>query len=75
MIEKQVIVEWYRPKEKLPEEDIAVIATVSGAAGNTEFRHALAVMYWCKTEGWYSTDYSFDRLLVHAWCDLKPYNG
>lgn len=74
-IERQVIVTWFRPAEKLPEEDMAVVATISGVAGSTEFHHALALIFWSKSDGWYSTDYSFDSLIVHAWCDLEPYQG
>lgn len=73
MIEKQVIVTWFTPAEKHPEDDIGVIATISGKAGNTHFHHAMVTLYYCKKEGWYSTDFSFDYLIVHAWCDLEPY--
>lgn len=75
MIERQVIVTWYTPDEKLPEDDISVIATISGRAGSTRFDHAMVNLYYSKDEGWYSTDYDFDYLIVHAWCDLEPYKG
>lgn len=75
MIERQIIVTWFTPSEKLPEEDIGVIATISGEAGNITFDHAIVNLYWCENEGWYSTDFSFSELIVHAWCDLEPYSG
>jgi hypothetical protein len=75
MTERQVIVTWYTPAEKLPEEDISVVATVSGKAGSDHFHHAMVTLYYSKKSGWYSIDFSFDYLIVHAWCDLEPYNG
>lgn len=75
MIERQVIATWYTPEKKLPEEDIAVVATVSGDAGNCGFEHAVIIMYYCKDEGWYSLDIDFKWVTVHAWCDLEPYKG
>ena len=75
MIEKQVITTWYTPEEKLPPEDIGVIATISGKAKNYTLDHAVVTMYWCADEGWYSDEYDFTELTVHAWCDLEPYGG
>lgn len=75
MIERQVIVTWYTPAEKLPEEDISVVATVSGKSGSNHYDHAIVNLCWCEDEGWYSDDCDFDCLIVHAWCDLKPYSG
>ena len=73
MKEKQVIVEWYEPSEKLPSEDIKVVATINGRAGNSTFDHAFMLMSWCRDEGWYSLGIVFDELEVLAWCDLMPY--
>ena len=76
MIERQVIVTWYTPEEKLPPEDMGVIATVSGNVNGTLiFERALQTAYYDKKEGWYSEEYSFTELTVHAWCDLEPYEG
>lgn len=75
MIERQVIVTWYTPEEKLPEEDIAVIATVTAKAKNKTFTRALITVFYSKDEGWYELDYGFDEIIVHAWCDLEPYKG
>lgn len=76
MIERQVIVTWYTPEEKTPGEDDGVIATVSGDVnGAIIFERAIIVVRWNKTEGWYSEDYSFTHLTVHAWCDLEAYEG
>ena len=74
-INRQVIATWITPEEGLPEEGIDVVATVSGKAEGVTFDHALVVLYWCKDEGWYSDEYNFTELTVHAWCDLEAYGG
>lgn len=73
MIERQVIVTWYTPKEKLPPEDEMVICTINGKAYGLIFENALVNLAYCTEEGWYSTEYEFDELKVIAWCDLKPF--
>lgn len=76
MIERQVIVTWYTPEEKLPAEDEGVIATVSGDVnGMVFFERAVITARWSKAEGWYCDEYDFTHLTVHAWCDLEPYKG
>ena len=76
MIERMVIVTWYTPEQKLPAEDEGVIATVSGdVKGVVFFEHAVITARWSKAEGWYSDEYNFTHLTVHAWCDLEPYKG
>lgn len=75
MIERQVIVTWFTPDEKAPEEDILVIATISEKAGNFKFNHAIVTLYWDENGGWWSPEYVFETLTVHAWCDLEPYKG
>lgn len=72
---KQVIVTWVTPDKKHPEEDVGVIATISGKAGNAKFDHAIIILFWSDDEGWYSTEYDFEYLIVFAWCDLEPYKG
>ncbi len=37
MVEKQVIVQWYTPDEKLPEMDKRVVATIDGRYKNIIF--------------------------------------
>ena len=74
-IERQVIVTWFTPEEKLPEEDICVLATVTATAGNKRFIRTVLPVFYCKSEGWYELDYGFTELTVHAWCDLDPYEG
>ena len=74
-IERQVIVTWFTPEEKLPEEDICVLATVTATAGNKRFIRTVLPVFYCKSEGWYELDYGFSELTVHAWCDLEPYEG
>jgi hypothetical protein len=82
MIERQVIVTWYAPVEKRPPEDVEVMATISGRGrrigidkSDINFKQTIIPMYYDKDEGWYSTIYDFDLLIVHAWCDLEPYGG
>lgn len=73
MIERQVIVTWFTPEEKLPPEDVGVQATVTAKGGNKEFIRAIITAYYCKDEGWYELDYGFTEMKIHAWCDLMPY--
>lgn len=52
MIERQVIVTWYTPEEKLPAEDEGVIATVSGDVNGTLiFERAVLTVCYDKEEG------------------------
>lgn len=37
MVERQVIVTWYTPEEKLPEEDVFVVVTLSGTGPYTHY--------------------------------------
>ena len=74
-INRQVIVTWFTPEEKLPEEDICVLATVTATAGNKRFIRTVLPVFYCISEGWYELDYGFSELTVHAWCDLDPYEG
>lgn len=75
LVQKQVIVQWYTPEERVPQNDFAVLATVSGKANGVEFKHALMIMIYDTEEGWFSMEYEFDELTVHAWCDIDPYEG
>lgn len=79
LIEKQVIVNWYTPDEKMPEDDCFVIVTVSGKFGNVTYDHALLVANWMDVDGWYFEDPLAERfnedVMVHAWADLEPYGG
>ena len=74
-INRQVIVTWFTPEEKLPEEDVCVLATVTATAGNKRFIRTVLPVFYCKSEGWYELDYGFTEMTVHAWCDLDPYEG
>lgn len=83
-IEQQVIVNWYPPEKKLPEEGTDVIVTVSGKRpsevfGSVEYDHAFMVAQYWDEEGWVfdnvDGDLVFDEFTVHAWCDLEPYGG
>ena len=78
-IEKQVIVNWYTPGERLPEEGVFVVATVSGKCRNITWDHALVVAEYYADCGWFFDEYDPDLkhsyLTVHAWADLEPYGG
>ena len=41
--ERQVIVTWYTPEEKLPPDDGDVVVTFSGNYGQCSYRHALGL--------------------------------
>lgn len=79
MIERQTIVTWYRPDEKVPEDGVYVVATISGKTGNITFDHALVLAEHYSGEDWSVDPFDFDRkgawLTVHAWADLEPYGG
>ena len=76
MFERQVIVNWYTPEEKMPEEGTFVVVTISGRAGNVIYDHTLAIGNWFEDGlGWEIDGEDFDELTVHAWADLEPYGG
>lgn len=77
-IERQVIVTWYTPEEKMPEEGVFVVATVSGKGPHITYDHTLMVAEWYDDgEGWEFESLDCDTdpasVVVHAWCDLEPY--
>ena len=78
--ERQVIVTWYKPEEKIPPDGLIVIATISGHDGLYKgYDHCLANAEYYADEGWFvegiDTDVPGSWLKVHAWCDLEPYKG
>ena len=74
MIERQVIVTWYTPEEKLPKEFETVVATISGKTESVEYDHALCLIEWCGDQWDVSMmDVDLTEFVVHAWCDLEPY--
>lgn len=83
MIEKQVIVTWFTPEEKLPpDEKKMVIVTFSGRDGSILYDHALRMGIWCDNDdGWCVSGWIIEGLsysaeyVIHAWCDLKSYRG
>lgn len=80
MIERQVIVTWEKPEDKLPGKFEFVIVTVSGDFGRIHYDHAFAIAEWCgEEEGWYFYDqllqFNAEDVTVHAWADLEPYEG
>jgi hypothetical protein len=75
MIERQVIVTWYTPEEKLPPVGQFVIATISGKGEHITYDHSLTLAEWYE-DGWALTDDTkIKEFTVHAWCDLEPYGG
>lgn len=78
MIEKMVIVNWYEPDEKLPEEGVFTIVTFSGKAGSIRYEKTFGIAEWFNDGlGWTIHDIPEDAqdIVVHAWCDLEPYGG
>lgn len=76
MIERQLIVTWYKPDEKMPPIDTMVVATVSGKAGNIILDHILNIATWFGDRlGWDFEGYPDAEFTVHAWADLDPYGG
>ena len=75
MIERQTIVTWRTPNERVkPPIGVSVTATVSGKKGGAIYNHVLMqVERW--DDGWKLCDAEMDELQVHAWCDLEPYGG
>ena len=76
-IERQVIVTWYTPEEKMPPQGKTVIITISGHGYNIDHDHVLGIAKWQDDYGW--VIYAPDVVVliwgytVHAWCDLDPY--
>lgn len=77
VIEKQVIVQWYTPEERLPEECTFVVVTYSGKARNVTYDHALGIADWADDgTGWDIEGVPpYAEVTVHAWADLEPYGG
>ena len=76
MIERQTIVTWYTPEEKLPNEGDITVVTISGKRGSVTYDHVFALAEWYNDgDGWNLTDIDMDEFTVHAWADLTPYGG
>lgn len=82
LIERQVIVTWEDPRERLPKEGHSVPVTISGTSGSNTYDHALVLGEWFEGEGWYIVDVTGVELIpgktdpdieVLAWADLTPY--
>lgn len=77
MIERQVIVTWTKPEEKLPPEELIVVVTVSGQIRQVTYDHALMLAVLDEREGWFFEELNdiadMNQLTVHAWADLEPY--
>ena len=73
--ERQVIVTWTTPGERLPDPDMYVVVTVNAQAGGSSWENALMTgAYYDDTDEWEivglpeEADYE-----VVAWADLDPY--
>lgn len=77
MIERQVIVTWYTPEEKLPAEGNFVVVSYSGRYGNVRCDHTFGIAEWFNDGlGWLIEGLPDDaEITVHAWADLEPYKG
>lgn len=76
VIERQTIVTWYTPEERMPEEGDSVVVSVSGQRGrHVYYDHAFALAEWYEDSGWLFTEIDMEEFTVHAWCDLEPYAG
>lgn len=77
MVERQVIATWYTPEEKLPEDEIFTVLTISGKVGGVTYDHTFAIGSYYRDEGWYIEGFepeeSDANITVNAWCDLEPY--
>lgn len=75
MIERQVIVTWYTPEEKMPPEGECVVVTVSGLDENIIYDHALQIGMWADDGcGWLIEGFTENaKFGVLAWCDIMPY--
>ena len=76
-IERQTIVTWYKPSERLPKDGDIVVVTISGKTKNMTFDHAFALASYFSEDagGWMLEDYGIEEFIIHAWCDLDPYGG
>ena len=80
MIERQKVITWFTPEEKLPTDENMVVVTLSGKDGNITHDHALGIANWYDSEeGYVISGWAVEGLsdsaefVIHAWCDLEPY--
>lgn len=75
-VERQVIVTWHKPAEKLPPKDCNTIITFSGKSQNAEYKHVFGIASYFPGEGWMidgMDENVSDRMTIEAWADLDPY--
>lgn len=75
LIERMIIVDWYTPEEKAPEEGKFTVVSISGQQGNIHYDHTFAIAEYWKDEGWVIDGMAPGTFEVIAWCDLEPYGG
>jgi len=75
MIERQVIVTWHTPEEKLPPDGAIVLVTVSGKGDNVCFDHTFGLAEFYSDEDWVLETNLLDDFTIHAWADIEPYQG
>lgn len=79
--ERQVIVTWYTPEEKLPPDDRDVVVTFSGSTKECMYIHAFGVARCCSVYEhekpawgiWGLNVGESMKMHVEAWADLNPY--
>ena len=75
--ERQVIVTWYTPDEKLPPEDESVVITFSGKINKyISYEHAIGIGDYLPEKGWLIDGMDWeesDAMTIEAWCDLDAY--
>lgn len=80
-VERQVIVTWHTPDEKLPPEYMSVVVTFSGKTKNGIYSHALGVAECCHEYDYEEPAWAIEGLSVEdsinmhveAWADLDAY--
>lgn len=74
--ERQVIVTWYKPEEKLPPEYEDVV-TFSGKINKyVSYEHAIGIGDYFPGKGWLIDGMDWeesDAMTIEAWADLEPY--
>lgn len=81
-VKRQVIVTWYKPEEKLPEEDRLVIVTFSGSFASGFYAHTFGIARCAYSEfpdlppAWEIEGIPHCESMnakIEAWADLEPY--
>lgn len=69
--DRTVEVTWWKPEEKLPEDDVLVLGVVSGANKNISLFEAMELLSYTGDDGWLLDQYPELRdVEVLWWCEL-----